>query len=63
MIIPSPFVSNLGLPALPIIYNISYGLNSTHLLYSGEYTYVPFIITVCAGKFTPHARVAVETNT
>jgi hypothetical protein len=63
MIIPSPFVSNLGLPALPIIYNISYGLNSTHLLYSGEYTYVPFNITVCAGKFTPHARVAVETNT
>ena len=60
--IPSPLVSNLGLPALPIIYNRSWLLNSTHFPSSGEYTYVPFIITVCAGKLTPHANVAVLIN-
>ena len=34
--IPSPLVSIPGLPALPMIYKISYALNSIHLPYSGE---------------------------
>jgi len=63
IMIPSPFVSYFGLPALPIIYNISYGDNSTHFPYSELYIYVPLIITVCAGKFTPQAKVEVDTST
>lgn len=62
MIIPSPSVSKCGLPALPNICIISCKLTSTHLPYSGEYTWVPLIITVWAGRFTPHAKVAVETK-
>ena len=34
--IPSPLVSIPGLSTLPIIYKISYALNSIHLPYSGE---------------------------
>jgi hypothetical protein len=60
---PSPNLSYYGLPALPIIYSMSYGLSSTHLPYSGLYIYVPLMITVCAGRFTPQASVAVDTNT
>jgi len=60
MIIPSPVLSYYGLPALPIICKISYGDNSTHLPFSGLYICVPLMITVWAGKFTPHAKVAVE---
>lgn len=31
--------------------------------FSGLYTSVPLMITVCAGRLTPHARVAVHTRT
>lgn len=31
--------------------------------FSGLYTSVPLMITVCAGRLTPHARVAVHTST
>lgn len=31
--------------------------------FSGLYTSVPLMITVCAGRFTPHASVAVHTRT
>lgn len=31
--------------------------------FSGLYTSVPLMITVCAGKLTPHAKVAVHTRT
>lgn len=31
--------------------------------FSGLYTSVPLMITVCAGRLTPHARVAVQTRT
>ncbi len=58
--IPYPFSSYLGLPALPSICITSCRLNYTHLPYYAEYTWVPLIITVCAGKLTPQAKVAVE---
>jgi hypothetical protein len=56
-------LSYCGLPARPIICNISSGDNSTQDPFSGEYICVPFSITVCAGKFTPHASVAVDIST
>ena len=31
--------------------------------FSGLYTWVPLMMTVWAGRFTPQARVAVETKT
>ena len=37
--------------------------NSTQRPFSGLYTCVPFMMTVCAGKFTPQANVAVDTRT
>lgn len=43
--------------------NTSNAPNSTQRPFSGLYTCVPFMMTVCAGKFTPHANVAVDTRT
>jgi len=37
--------------------------SSTQRPFSGLYTWVPLIMTVCAGRFTPQARVDVETKT
>ena len=62
MIMPSPSVSKWGLPALPSICMISWRLISTHRPCSGEYTWVPLMMTVWAGRFTPQASVAVETK-
>ncbi len=59
---PYPFSSNRGLPALPSICIISCRESSVHLPYSGEYTCVPLMMTVCAGKLTPQAKVAVDTK-
>ena len=63
MMIPTPNWSNCGLPALPSICITSSWLSSSHLARVGLYTSVPLITTVWAGRFTPHARVAVETKT
>jgi hypothetical protein len=43
--------------------NTSNAPNSTQRPFSGLYTCVPFMMTVCAGKFTPQAKVAVDTRT
>lgn len=37
--------------------------SSVHLPFSGLYTCVPLMMTVCAGKLTPQANVAVDTST
>ena len=42
---------------------MSSGDNSVHRPFSGLYTCVPLMMTVCAGRFTPHASVAVDTST
>ena len=56
-------MSYWGLPARPNICITSRGLSSCQLPLAGLYTWVPLIMTVCAGRFTPHAKVAVDTNT
>ena len=63
MMMPSPNVSNCGRPARPIICITSWKLNSSQPPFSGLYICVPLMITVCAGRFTPHASVAVLTST
>ena len=60
---PSPKVSNWGRPARPSICMMSSGLSSHQRPFSGLYTCVPLMITVCAGRLTPHASVAVLTST
>ena len=52
-----------GRPARPSICITSIIESSVHLPFSGSYTCVPLMITVCAGRLTPQARVAVETST
>mmetsp|Transcript_574 Transcript_574/g.1538 ORF Transcript_574/g.1538 Transcript_574/m.1538 type:complete len:267 (-) Transcript_574:621-1421(-) len=63
MTMPSPNVSNCGRPARPIICITSSGESSVQRPFSGLYTCVPLMMTVCAGRFTPQARVAVLTST
>lgn len=63
MMMPSPYLSYCGRPARPIICITSSGDNSVHAPFSGLYISVPFKMTVCAGRLTPHASVAVDTNT
>ena len=63
MMMPSPHFSNCGRPARPSICSTSCGDSSTHADFSGEYICVPLMITVCAGRFTPHASVIVDTST
>lgn len=42
---------------------ISSAPSSVQRPFSGLYTWVPLMMTVWAGRFTPQARVAVETKT
>ena len=67
MMIPSPCSSarpmNCGRPARPSICITSIIDSSPHVPFSGEYTCVPLMMTVCAGRLTPHASVAVLTST
>lgn len=41
----------------------SIGDSSSHAAFSGLYTWVPLMMTVWAGRLTPHASVAVDTST
>ena len=61
--IPMPWVSYWGRPARPNICMTSRGLSSCQLPLAGLYTWVPLMMTVWAGRFTPHASVAVDTKT
>ncbi len=63
MMMPSPWESYWGRPARPNICMTSNGDSSPQAPFSGLYTWVPLMMTVCAGRFTPHASVAVETST
>lgn len=63
MMTPRPWVSYCGRPARPNICMTSSGPSSCQAPFSGLYTCVPLMITICAGRFTPHAKVAVDTNT
>jgi len=63
MMIPSPWESYWGRPARPNICMTSSGDSSPQAPFSGLYTWVPLMMTVCAGRLTPHASVAVDTST
>mmetsp|Transcript_3399 Transcript_3399/g.7067 ORF Transcript_3399/g.7067 Transcript_3399/m.7067 type:complete len:216 (-) Transcript_3399:1040-1687(-) len=64
MMIPSPpAVSNCGRPARPKICITSSTPRSTKAPRDASYTCVPLMMTVCAGRLTPHASVAVQTST
>ena len=63
MMMPSPWESYWGRPARPNICMTSSGDSSPQAPFSGLYTWVPLMITVWAGRFTPQASVAVDTST
>lgn len=56
-------LSRLTTRPLPFTWRTSSGESSTHFPFSGEYILVPLRITVWAGRLTPQASVAVDTNT
>ena len=63
IMMPSPNESYGYRPARPNICITSSPLSSSQDPLAGLYTWVPLMMTVWAGRLTPHAKVAVDTRT